>query len=621
MSQMMLLTATSTLERLNTYIVAREYDFALKQLTLLSHQNLHLLKQLIQQLANDPQIKELCFRLQIKLYLSEQSLNEQKIEDAEKQLTQIIKQAGECECTEVLILGYLQLAVLKSYQQKETEALAIFAQCDQLSTTLKSVEIDIQIAIYRYHFYSESDAGKAGKQLYHALQLSQETKLDYWQAYCLLHLGTLNTVLGNHSVALNFFKEAHTLFEQLGCNLSMADNLMCQFNIYYRQKEFEQAIQCLKQAIALATDCGWEHKIALCYGNLSTVYLQLEKYDEAANASEKDIQISTKLKNKQNVGVAYFRLGRIEAAKGNTSKAIELLKDSIEIRKNQISNTQLSQVYFHLHRQYEIISDFENAYKTQSLYLEQKFKILDAEKAKENEALREKYESEKRETELKEARILQTESELKALKAQMNPHFIFNALNSIQEIFFLGDKRLANKHLSNFSQLTRKILHASTKSSITLQEEIETLEQYLSLEALRFSDNFEYDLRIDENIDPYLIDLPPMLLQPFVENAIKHGLMHKTENRKLAIAMSLKEETDETAILKVSIKDNGVGRAASTVINAQKARIGQSFASEATEKRLSLLNLSSDESVSYIDLEEAGMPAGTEVQISIPIKF
>jgi len=142
---------------------------------------------------------------------------------------------------------------------------------------------------------------------------------------------------------------------------------------------------------------------------------------------------------------------------------------------------------------------------------------------------------------------------------QMNPHFIFNALNSVQHYILQGNVIEANKYLSKFSKLQREILHCSSQQFITLEKEIEILNRYLELEQNRFGENFTYQINIADEIEPVEIKIPPMVLQPFVENAIWHGLMPRQTERTLSIYFDL--QTDD--ILLAILRDNGIGRAAS----------------------------------------------------------
>jgi len=150
-------------------------------------------------------------------------------------------------------------------------------------------------------------------------------------------------------------------------------------------------------------------------------------------------------------------------------------------------------------------------------------------------------------------------SQLTALRSQMNPHFIFNALNSVQQYILTGDSDEANKYLSKFSRLQREILHHCDQNFISLEKEIEMLNLYLQLEQLRFNEQFNYSVRFSDDIDPSEIKIPPMMLQPFVENAIWHGLIPKRGPKEITIDFMIKD--DELIIC--TIKDNGIGREAS----------------------------------------------------------
>lgn len=245
--------------------------------------------------------------------------------------------------------------------------------------------------------------------------------------------------------------------------------------------------------------------------------------------------------------------------------------------------------------------------------------MLDNEKIKSFNALQLKYETDKKEADLNRLKLLQTETELTALKSQMNPHFIFNALNSIQELYTIGDKKMANEQMGNFAQLTRKILDVSGKQKIELAEEIEILTNYLELESMRFENDFSYQLNLSEDIDEDYVQLPPMLLQPYVENAIKHGLLHKKGEKQLTVNFSL--NADETFLL-VEITDNGIGRAASALLNKNKRAAHTSFATSATQKRLDLLNKDKATNVAVLFddvLDELQQIAGTKVSIQIPL--
>ena len=156
-------------------------------------------------------------------------------------------------------------------------------------------------------------------------------------------------------------------------------------------------------------------------------------------------------------------------------------------------------------------------------------------------------------------------SQLIALRMQMNPHFIFNALNSVQHFILQGNVVEANKYLAKFSRLQREILHSSDQQFITLEKEIEILTWYLELEQYRFGESFSWQINKSEEIDPEELKMPPMVLQPFVENAIWHGLMPRQTDRALTIYFDLFSED----ILQVTLRDNGIGRTAAREIKTK----------------------------------------------------
>ncbi len=228
----------------------------------------------------------------------------------------------------------------------------------------------------------------------------------------------------------------------------------------------------------------------------------------------------------------------------------------------------------------------------------------------------------KNRVELERAKLEQElrESQLASLKSQLNPHFIFNALNSIQEFILLKNTKEANRYLGKFADLMRITLELSNSSTCNLNDELKALNLYLELEGLRFEDSFEYQIIIAENINPIYIQIPSMLIQPYVENAIKHGLLHKKENRKLLVDFSLNYEKDA---LKVIIEDNGIGRHAADEINAMRNRDHKSFATNANKRRLEILNSERKDAidVEILDLiNENGKACGTKVLLNIPIK-
>ena len=211
-------------------------------------------------------------------------------------------------------------------------------------------------------------------------------------------------------------------------------------------------------------------------------------------------------------------------------------------------------------------------------------------------------------------------SQLENLRSQMNPHFIFNALNSIQEYIITNEKQTASAFLVKFSRLIRIYLEHSRESEVQLNEELKALQLYLELEKDRFEDSLEYSLTIANEINTTQILIPSLFIQPYIENALKHGLLHKKDNRILSISFELNKEKDS---LICTILDNGIGRVASTELNKKRAHLHKSFATSANEKRVELINKirTKKASVFIADLYDENQKAlGTKVVITMPFK-
>lgn len=210
-------------------------------------------------------------------------------------------------------------------------------------------------------------------------------------------------------------------------------------------------------------------------------------------------------------------------------------------------------------------------------------------------------------------------SQQTALKAQMNPHFIFNVLNSIKGYIYENDRNSASKYLTDFSELVRKILEMSSSHMVSLRKELEALELYIKLEAMLLSGDFSFNIKTDKNIDVDFVRIPSLIIQPFVENAFKHGLRHKKGEKTLLIEI-VKCKTD---ILQIVISDNGVGRKASDAINAVSPSGHKSFATEASSQRIELLNKEQQGvvSVEIIDLYSHNKQStGTKVILNISVE-
>ena len=207
--------------------------------------------------------------------------------------------------------------------------------------------------------------------------------------------------------------------------------------------------------------------------------------------------------------------------------------------------------------------------------------------------------------------------EMKALKAQMNPHFIFNCMNSINSYILENDKKMASDYLTKFSTLIRLILENSDKQKINVDDELAMLKTYLQLEQNRLDNKFDYHIEVDASIKTIAFEIPPLILQPFIENAIWHGLVHKIERG--IININVRKEPNRLICI---IEDNGIGRTKAAFLKEQQVIKHQSMGMKVTEDRIRILNQLNLErpSVNIIDLfTETNEPSGTRVEIVIPV--
>jgi LytS/YehU family sensor histidine kinase len=221
------------------------------------------------------------------------------------------------------------------------------------------------------------------------------------------------------------------------------------------------------------------------------------------------------------------------------------------------------------------------------------------------------------ELEIAEMKRSLAEAKLIALRSQMSPHFIFNSLNAIQHFIFAQQNDEALAYLNKFSKLIRLILQKANDQVISLEDEINMLELYMQLEALRFSDKFEYSIHIDKQINKQATEVPAMMIQPFVEFAINYSLLNKKDKGKLSL-----DFTQEDDLIHCSVMDNGIARSESESIK-NRNEANENDAIENAFKRLATLNAFSEKqsSIEINDLiDKHGVTIGTQVEIILPIE-
>jgi LytS/YehU family sensor histidine kinase len=285
----------------------------------------------------------------------------------------------------------------------------------------------------------------------------------------------------------------------------------------------------------------------------------------------------------------------------------------------------LKDAYEHLQNAYEQQGNFKAAYEMGLKLAEVNARILSVERTKVINTMQVRFETEKKESALRELKIKsetlqrrKVEAELESLRSRINPHFVYNVMSTIQGLVRLNKTNEAIEAIERFALLNRLTLEHSSSNEVTVEQEIQLLSNYIETEKLLMQSDFTYQIGVDENIEADFTSLPSLLVQPFVENAIKHGLMNSKRERILSIDFKLEDNC-----LKVKVKDNGIGRNHAEYINQSLTNKPKSFATSAIAMRLALLNESRKKPIEIFthDLfDNLQQPNGTEVVILVPIE-
>jgi sensor histidine kinase YesM len=502
---------------------------------------------------------------------------------------------------------------------------------------------------------------------------------DWLSIYAFYNMGHLFNSIGDYSTALSYYREGASYAKTHNSDWVMENEIgslyfkINQFDssLYYMQKfvnkgsginsketqvaiyimtkEYDKAIELSKTLIdTLTAKRRWG---GLYYAQMMAGRASFEKKDykaalkftgDALTKSYMKIEGPLKMEASRMLSKIFHQLGKNDSAyyylSEYTSIRDSLLKNQflwklsdfksqIEFDKkedqlallnkdNKIKEQQLKQEatfkYFLIAAFIALV--FAGLYVFRNLSLNRKNEKLKQETAQKEWAFQ-KLESEKKQADLQRQTV---ELEMQALRAQMNPHFIFNCLSSINRIIMKNDSQSASDYLTRFSRLMRMVLINSQRSMIPLEDELQMLRLYLDMERLRFKDSFNYSIIFTNTIDEGAVFVPPLLLQPFCENAIWHGLIQKDGQGLLTVELSVQDN-----ILNCIITDNGIGREKAQERKSKTAEKEKSMGLKITTERLALLNRERGLHTFYEieDLkDEYGRAAGTKVVLKISIK-
>lgn len=451
------------------------------------------------------------------------------------------------------------------------------------------------------------------------------------------NLGLCLIDLGEYDSAIFVFNQGLELNEKINDSFMEAYITRGMGNAFWLKGDSSKAIEYNLWSMDLSREFSLVGNLAVALCNLTKFYNLMGDTQSAIRYGEEGLRVTETSKN---LGIRKVILANLAAAYesgGYLAKSLEALKEQMTIEK-ELQEAAKSREFARLQTQHETeqkeaqIQSLSQEKQIQSLQLRQQqyvsiglggfllliiigtFLVARQRKLKETQKLTE-LELQETQKRLKLEQQYRA-SELKALRSQMNPHFTFNALNSIQEYIMSNERKLAGKYLGKFADLMRTYLNHSQERKISIADETEALGLYMELEALRFEESLTCELYVDPALDPHL-EIPSLLLQPYVENAFKHGLLHKEGERILKISLHSMGEH-----LVCEIADNGIGRKRSRELNEMRNFYHKSFATQATKSRLELLNQDRVQAITeeIEDLvDENNLGIGTKITIRIPL--
>lgn len=476
-------------------------------------------------------------------------------------------------------------------------------------------------------------------------------------------IGNLYLTLRQYDLAEEQFKKALEIEKKVNNKLGLAINLQNLGGVYEEMGELSLAMESYNESLKYNKEIHSELGEMICSNSIGQILLKQNKPRAALNAVLPTVATAEKMEDNfyiawsnVNVGWAYTELGEYEKAIAYLNKGLAAASASNQQSYMAEANKRLSEVY-------EKMGMYKEALEYKKKQNEQEEKILNEKNQQYVADLILKYDSDKKknliqllekENEIVKIKLLENRNLLlflliagilsaiifyilyrqrglknekailslqqKMMRSQMNPHFIFNSLNSIKLYIINSEKDKAVYYLNKFSKLIRTILANSQEKEISLDEELSTMELYMNIENLRFSNKINYEVCVDEKVNTKAIKIPSLILQPFLENAIWHGLSIIEEGEK-RIWLNVKQENQSSIV--VEITDNGIGRIKSKEIKDKKTIKHKSIGLALTEERLASFSkgMGNNYSLQFQDLYDTQQqPAGTKVMLTLPIK-
>ncbi|GGW37943.1 hypothetical protein GCM10007383_23440 [Arenibacter certesii] len=537
-----------------------------------------------------------------------------------------LKAAEEADNLEFRIYSLNMLGVIYRKSDAIKTALDYHQEALDLASTEKnpsngikrSINVSLNSIGNLYQTLRQYDIAIAQYKKSMALEKELDNKLGLAINYqnigeCLEHKGQLTEALHHYRTSLEYNNEINNHKGLIICKNSIAQ-------IYIKQNKVKEALEILEPNLLAAEEIGNMYIATSINLNIGWALMELEEYQNAEKYLNRGLALANTHHLPSFISEAYSLLSKLATHKESYKNALLYYQKAESL--NVAINSEVNRKYI-----YDLIIKYETEKQHNEI----------ANLANENLLINLKLKRNKnmlfigalgmalltfllyilyRQKELKnDKKILTLEQSM--LRSQMNPHFLFNSLNSIKLYIINNDKKNAVHYLNKFSKLVRKILEASSLKEISLFDELETIELYMNIENIRFSNEINFVILIDEPIDPHNVKIPSLILQPFLENALWHGLSTKEGEKNIELRVS----RENSNYIKITITDNGVGRKASERLKRNKVLKRKSVGIDITKERLANFSKDFEHSfqVEIIDLYSSEKESlGTQVILHIP---
>ncbi len=473
--------------------------------------------------------------------------------------------------------------------------------------------------------YSElSEFDKALQYYDKYLAVTREQKTPREQAIALMNIGLVHFKNNNQPMALDYYQQSLTIAEPNEYQQVIAYVLSNTGATLNKKGDYKEALASFQKSIAVAGKIGDARIMLQSLGGVGESYFHLMQYDKAETYTKRALQMAREIPLLEYEKEMNQGLSEIYTKQQNFAKAFETYKTFVLIRDSILNDTKRQEL-----RRLEMQYEFQKKEAMLKVEHETQQALAASEIRRQNVVrnsvmggaavlllaaafsfmfYKKRRDADERTREAEfSAKV--SDTEMKALRSQMNPHFIFNSLNSIGDYISKNDIKSADYYLAKFAKLMRLILEHSERKEVSLADDLQSLELYLQLESLRLNNKFKYEIIVDDAIDKESTMVPPLLLQPFVENSIWHGIAPKAGEGTIRVRI-----VKEDGMINCIVEDDGVGRKQAASVSSPAER--QSLGMKITNARIEILNAMKQTKgkVLFSDL-----PEGMRVEVTLPL--